>query len=189
MRPKDEPIAQKGPPPIPIPRPTVSPPLIFDENYPLTRENSPPILRAVKSNVLSISISIAPKGKDGKPDHNKAMTGDDLRDFVNLKLFPYLHGFTQKASGSNTAEVRAAIGPEAYALVQEFLPGREIDVGILGNPREELTLLPLLTKDYSKAGGLFPQIASYELKWLEGFPEYDNIPLDLDPDMERMIRN
>jgi len=117
------------------------------------------------------------------------MTGDDLRDFVNLKLFPYLHGFTQKASGSNTAEVRAAIGPEAYALVQEFLPGREIDVGILGNPREELTLLPLLTKDYSKAGGLFPQIASYELKWLEGFPEYDNIPLDLDPDMERMIRN
>jgi len=25
----------------------------------------------------------APKGKDGKLDHNKAMTGDDLRDFMN----------------------------------------------------------------------------------------------------------
>ena len=25
----------------------------------------------------------APKGKDGKLDHNKALTGDDLRDFVN----------------------------------------------------------------------------------------------------------
>ena len=24
----------------------------------------------------------APKGKDGKLDHNTAMTGDDLRDFV-----------------------------------------------------------------------------------------------------------
>ena len=36
----------------------------------------------------------APKGKDGKLDHNAAMTGDDLRDFVNGKLFPYLHGFT-----------------------------------------------------------------------------------------------
>src|SRR5258705_2681412 len=35
----------------------------------------------------------APKGKDGKLDHNKAMTGDDLRDFVNQKLFPYLHGY------------------------------------------------------------------------------------------------
>ena len=48
----------------------------------------------------------APKGKDGKPDHNKALTGDDLRDFVNGKLFPYLHGFKQKATGPNTIEYK-----------------------------------------------------------------------------------
>src|ERR1700681_3539025 len=48
----------------------------------------------------------APKGKDGTLDHNTAMTGDDLRDFVNQKLFPYLHGFTQKASGPNTIEYK-----------------------------------------------------------------------------------
>src|SRR5947208_293051 len=48
----------------------------------------------------------APKGKDGQIDHNKALTGDDLRDFVNGKLFPYLHGFTQKASGPNTIEYK-----------------------------------------------------------------------------------
>jgi len=48
----------------------------------------------------------APKGKDGKLDHNKALTGDDLRDFVNLKLFPYLQGFKQKASGPNTIEYK-----------------------------------------------------------------------------------
>ena len=48
----------------------------------------------------------APKGKDGAIDHNQAMTGDDLRDFVNQKLFPYLHGFTQKASGPNTIEYK-----------------------------------------------------------------------------------
>jgi hypothetical protein len=42
----------------------------------------------------------APKGKDGKLDHNKALTGDD--DFVSQKLFPYLHGFKQRASGPNT---------------------------------------------------------------------------------------
>ncbi len=48
----------------------------------------------------------APKGKDGKLDHNKAPTGDDLRDFVNQKLFPYLHGFKQKASGPNTIEYK-----------------------------------------------------------------------------------
>ena len=48
----------------------------------------------------------APKGPDGKLDHNKALTGDDLRDFVNAKLFPYLHGFKQKASGPNTIEYK-----------------------------------------------------------------------------------
>src|SRR5882757_7193584 len=48
----------------------------------------------------------APKGKDGQIDHNKAKTGDDLRDFVNQKLFPYLHGFKEKASGPNTIEYK-----------------------------------------------------------------------------------
>src|SRR5712691_7761309 len=48
----------------------------------------------------------APKAKDGKLDHNAALTGDDLRDFVNQKLFPHLHGFTQKATGPNTIEYK-----------------------------------------------------------------------------------
>jgi type I restriction enzyme M protein len=48
----------------------------------------------------------APKDLGGRMDHNRAMTGDDLRDFVNAKLFPYLHGFKQKASGSNTLEYK-----------------------------------------------------------------------------------
>ncbi len=48
----------------------------------------------------------APKDKDGKIDHNKALSGDDLRDFVNAKLFPYLHGFKQRATGPNTIEYK-----------------------------------------------------------------------------------
>lgn len=48
----------------------------------------------------------APKTPDGKLNHNAAMTGDDLRDFVNLKLFPYLAGFKQRASGPNTIEYK-----------------------------------------------------------------------------------
>src|SRR5271167_610770 len=48
----------------------------------------------------------APKDKDGQIDHNRALTGDDLRDFVNGKLFPYLYGFKQKASGPNTIEYK-----------------------------------------------------------------------------------
>jgi len=48
----------------------------------------------------------APKDADGKLDHNKALTGDDLVDFVDRKLFTYLHGFKQRASGPNTIEYK-----------------------------------------------------------------------------------
>jgi type I restriction enzyme M protein len=48
----------------------------------------------------------APKGKDGKLDHNAALTGPDLIEFVNQKLFPYLHGFKQKATSADTLEYK-----------------------------------------------------------------------------------
>jgi type I restriction enzyme M protein len=48
----------------------------------------------------------APKNTDGRFDHNAALTGDDLLDFVNRKLFPYLGGFKQRASGPNTIEYK-----------------------------------------------------------------------------------
>ena len=48
----------------------------------------------------------APKDKSGKLDHNHALTGDDLLDFVNRQLFPYLQGFKAKASGPNTIEYK-----------------------------------------------------------------------------------
>lgn len=48
----------------------------------------------------------APKGKDGKIDHHKAMTGDDLKDFVDLKLFPYLKKFKTEADSPDTLEYK-----------------------------------------------------------------------------------
>ena len=48
----------------------------------------------------------APKDALGKLDYHNAMTGDDLRDFVNNKLFAYLHGFKQRASGPQTIEYK-----------------------------------------------------------------------------------
>lgn len=35
----------------------------------------------------------APKKPDGSFNHDKALTGDDLIDYVNRDLFSYLHGF------------------------------------------------------------------------------------------------
>lgn len=50
--------------------------------------------------------------KDGKAselvelDHQKAMTGDDLKDFVNDELFPYLRKFKTEADSANTIEYK-----------------------------------------------------------------------------------
>lgn len=47
-----------------------------------------------------------PKDKDGKLNHHKAMTGDDLTDFVNHKLFPYLKKFKESAASADTIEYK-----------------------------------------------------------------------------------
>jgi len=48
----------------------------------------------------------APKNSKGEFDHNNALTGDDLIDFVNRKLFPYLQSFKQRATSSDTIEYK-----------------------------------------------------------------------------------
>jgi type I restriction enzyme M protein len=48
----------------------------------------------------------APKDSEGNFDHNNAKTGDDLIDYVNRDLFPYLQGFKQRASGPDTIEYK-----------------------------------------------------------------------------------
>ena len=47
-----------------------------------------------------------PKGPDGKLDHHIAMTGPDLIQFVDGKLFPYLAGFKVTADNPQTIEYK-----------------------------------------------------------------------------------
>lgn len=47
-----------------------------------------------------------PKTKDGKIDHHKALSGDDLKDFVDLKLFPYLRKFKAASESADTIEYK-----------------------------------------------------------------------------------
>jgi type I restriction enzyme M protein len=46
-----------------------------------------------------------PKTADGKIDHHKALSGDDLKDFVDHKLFPYLKKF-KADTAANTLEYK-----------------------------------------------------------------------------------
>ncbi|MEI7708250.1 MAG: N-6 DNA methylase [Chlorobium sp.] len=50
----------------------------------------------------------APKTADGRIDHNNALTGDDLKEFVDRELFPYLKTF--KGSAESSATIQYKIG-------------------------------------------------------------------------------
>jgi type I restriction enzyme M protein len=48
----------------------------------------------------------APKDANGNFDHNNALTGSDLIDYVDGELFPYLKGFKQRAESPDTIEYK-----------------------------------------------------------------------------------
>ena len=48
----------------------------------------------------------AARRADGTVDRDRALIGDDLIDFVNRKLFPYLQGFKQRATSADTIEYK-----------------------------------------------------------------------------------
>jgi D-alanine-D-alanine ligase len=65
--------------------------------------------------------------------------------------------------------------PEADVLAQEFLPGAEYSVGLIGNPGAEFTVLPLLQVDYSGLDEGLPRILSYESKTVPDSPFWTQI--------------
>jgi type I restriction enzyme M protein len=68
-----------------------------------------------------------PKDTSGKIDFDKAKTGDDLTQFVNSRLFPYLAGFKQSATSAATLEYKVGeIFSEVKNRIQSGYNLREI---------------------------------------------------------------
>ena len=63
----------------------------------------------------------APKDEDGEPDLNATKTGQDLIDFVNAKLFPYLRTF--RAEGRDAASLEYKIGQIFDEITNRFRSG------------------------------------------------------------------
>lgn len=63
----------------------------------------------------------APKDLDGKFDHNRALTGDDLIKFVNDELFPYLASFRETATSPDTIDYK--IGEIFNEIINRFRSG------------------------------------------------------------------
>ncbi|MFH1537596.1 MAG: methyltransferase domain-containing protein [bacterium] len=68
------------------------------------------------------------------------------------------------------SEIRTKLGYDKPVLVEEFLTGSDITVGIIGNPGEPCTFLPITEEDYSDLPDGLPKICGYEAKWLPESP-------------------
>jgi len=88
------------------------------------------------------------------------------------------------------AEIRQKFGYEKPILVEEFLTGADLSMGIVGNPPESYQVLPIIEEDYSNLPEGLPRICGYEAKWLPSSPYWKNlrsIPARLPEETKKLL--
>ncbi len=85
--------------------------------------------------------------------------------------------------------IREKFGYNNPILVEEFLTGKDISVGIIGNPPNSYTILPIIEEDYSVLPKGLPKICGYEAKWDPNSPYWKikSIPANLVEYTERFL--
>ncbi|HME55559.1 MAG TPA: methyltransferase domain-containing protein [Candidatus Lokiarchaeia archaeon] len=108
------------------------------------------------------------------------------------------YGITAKSVCNNIEELDAAItnlrtniGYEKPILVEEYLTGKDLTVGIIGNPGHCITVLPIIEEDYSELPDGLPKICGYEAKW-DMSPDnpygvLKSIPAELTEETQKLI--
>jgi D-alanine-D-alanine ligase len=87
------------------------------------------------------------------------------------------------------SSIRSRFGFEKPILVEEYLTGPDLSVGIIGNPPESYTVLPIIEEDYSALPPELPRICGYEAKWVQDSPYWKitSIKADLPEETEKQI--
>lgn len=105
-------------------------------------------------------------------------------------------GITQNSVCYNVMElenallqVREKVGYDKPVLVEQFLTGKDISVGIIGNSPESYQVLPVIEEDYSALPADLPKICGYEAKWDPESPYWQlrSIPANLPEATERYL--
>ncbi|MDH4128879.1 MAG: methyltransferase domain-containing protein [Spirochaetota bacterium] len=87
------------------------------------------------------------------------------------------------------SKIRETFGYDKPILIEEFLTGKDISVGIIGNPAGSCTVLPIIEEDYSLLPEDLPKICGYEAKWLPDSPYWKirSIPAVLPEEIEKLL--
>jgi len=71
------------------------------------------------------------------------------------------------------------------ALVEEFIPGREVSVSLWGN--EDVQLLPIIEHDYSLIENALEHILTYETKWIPDYYYDQNIVMHCPAELQKKM--
>ncbi|MCP8304190.1 MAG: methyltransferase domain-containing protein [archaeon] len=105
-------------------------------------------------------------------------------------------GITQRSVANSVeelmdaiSEIREKFGYDKPILVEEFLTGKDLSVGVIGSPPESYTVLPITEEDYSELPPELPRICGYEAKWLPEslYWNVESIPAQLPGETEKFI--
>jgi len=96
---------------------------------------------------------------------------------------------SEEALVDAVSRLREQFGYDKPILVEEFLTGKDLTVGIIGQPGGSYQVLPITQEDYSTLPPDLPRICGYEAKWCPDSPYWKikTIPADLLSSVEETI--
>ena len=108
------------------------------------------------------------------------------------------YGITQTNVVSNGEELLTAVrdirdrfGYDNTIIIEQYLTGKDLTIGIIGNPPYNYIVLPILEEDYSSLPPELPKICGYEAKWLPDSPYWNlkSIKAELEPGIVQVIES
>ncbi len=108
--------------------------------------------RSEHAHDLSFPVIVKPAGEDGSIGIHFGAVCNSIKEL--MERIDYIHSEF-----------------DSPALIEEYIEGRELYVGVLGNGKPEA--LPVIELDLSKLPKGTPRIAGSEVKWEEGTAAYE----------------
>lgn len=156
-----------------------------------------PLARAVLAAAgVPIPAGIALESADDPLDEPRTFADARARWIVKPSREDASHGIALESvvAGEAAVRARAAYVIRTYhqpALIEEFVDGREFNVGILGTGPSAETL-PLAEIDFRGFPEGAPKLVTFKAKWDPASAEYQGsmpaAPRELSPELERSIR-
>ena len=119
--------------------------------------------RTEHSHDIEFPVIVKPQREDGSIGIHFGAVCDSIKEL--MERIDYIH-----------AEF------DSPALIEEFIEGRELYVGVIGNEKPEA--LPVIELDLSKLPKGTPKIAGSEVKWEEGTQAYESTKPFFPDDLE-----